>query len=76
AGMGMMGGVLNATRNGALAAAALSGTLAAAYGVSRFFYIRSARKREKELRAVLQRVVARAQESLNAPPETPRFPRR
>ncbi|MBC8087467.1 MAG: protein kinase, partial [Phycisphaerae bacterium] len=34
AGMGMMGAVLNATRNGALAVAALSGTLAAAYGVA------------------------------------------
>jgi len=76
AGMAAMGSILAATKNAPLAMLALAGAVTAAYAVSRMFYIRSAHKREKELRTVLQRVVARAQESLNAPPETPRFPRR
>lgn len=76
AGMGVMGSILNATRNGPVAVAALIATVGAAFGIARYFFVRSARKREKELRTVLQRVVARAQESLNVPPETPRFPRR
>lgn len=76
AGMAVMGSILNATRSGPLAFAALAGTLGVAFGISRYFFARSARKREAELKTVLQRVVARAKETLPSAGEMPRLPRK
>ena len=76
-GSAMMGIIMGSTRSPALAFAALLGTVAIGFGIGRTLFVRTSRKREMELRDVLQRVVARAQESIATQPTTNRqFPRR
>ncbi len=69
-GTGLMGGVLTATNSGPLAAVTLLSAVAAAYGAARFFFTRTARKRDAELQRVLQRVVERTREFLLATPDS------
>ena len=64
------------THNGQLALAAVGGVAVVAIGLARILYGRTSRKREAELLSVLQRVVARAKNSLQPAPSVPRLPRR
>jgi len=61
-GSGLMGAIMAATHNAALVPLALLGTSGAFFLVARFFYGRTARKRDAELRDVMERVVQRARE--------------
>ena len=76
AGSAVMGAVMGTTRNPALAFTALFGMVALGFGVARTLFARLSRKRESELRDVLQRVVVRAQESIAVQPDNKQFPRR
>jgi len=72
----VMGAVMGTTQNPAIAFAALGAMIVTGFGVGRTLYVRTARKREKDLREVLQRVVVRAQESLPPTPNVKQLPRR
>ncbi len=67
-GSALMGAVLNTTHSGPLAAATLLASVAACYTGARYFFTRTARKRDAELQRVLQGVVARAREFVLAAP--------
>lgn len=71
-----MGLIMSATHSGALAFASLLGTVSLGFGVARTIFSRMSRKREQELREVLQRVVARAQDSIQEQAKNKKFPRR
>ncbi|MEO7998798.1 MAG: serine/threonine-protein kinase [Gemmatimonadaceae bacterium] len=75
-GSGLMGAVMGATKNPALAFPVLFGMVAVAFGVARTLFVRVSRKREVELRDVLQRVITRAQDSLKDQGDNKQFPRR
>ncbi|MGV3708559.1 MAG: serine/threonine-protein kinase [Gemmatimonas sp.] len=75
AGSAVMGAVIAATRNPAIGFATMGATMAVGFGIARFFFTRSVKKREEELRNVLSRVVARAQKVLPAASVRP-LPRR
>ncbi|MDQ6611527.1 MAG: serine/threonine protein kinase [Gemmatimonadota bacterium] len=80
-GTGGGGGMLAAiimgnTQNGKLALAALGGLALLAIGLARTLFIRISRKREKALLSVLQRVVARATNSLEPAHTLPKLPGR
>lgn len=75
-GSGVMGAIMGATKNPALALPALLGTVSLSFGIARVLYVRLARRREKELREVIQRVIARAQDTLNDQGNNKQFPRR
>jgi serine/threonine protein kinase len=75
AGSALMGAVIAATRNPAIGFATMGATMAVGFGIARFFFTRSVKKREEELRNVLSRVVARAQELLLAS-QAKQLPRR
>ena len=61
-GSAMIGIIMGTTHNGALAVAGFAGTLTVAYTLSRTLFGRSSRKREREVRDVLARVVRRGKE--------------
>lgn len=61
-GSAMMGIVMSSTQNGGLAALGIVGTIATAYTLARTLFVRTARKREEEVREVLTRVVRRGKE--------------
>ncbi len=75
-GSGLMGAIMGTTQNPALAFAALGVTVATGFGIARLMFMRTAGRRERELREVLQRVVARAHDSLPTPSDTRKLPRR
>ena len=58
----MTGIIMSTTHNGALALAAVASTLTIAYTLSRTLFGRLSRKREREVRDVLTRVVSRGKE--------------
>ena len=58
----MIGIIMGTTHNGALAIAGIASTLTIAYSLARRLYGRSSRKREREVREVLERVVRRGKE--------------
>ncbi|MEP6765144.1 MAG: serine/threonine-protein kinase [Gemmatimonadaceae bacterium] len=70
-----MGIIMSSTQNGRLAGLVFAGIVISAVPVARLLFGRTARKREKELHDVLQRVVARAKESLE-PVTQSKLPRR
>jgi serine/threonine-protein kinase len=61
-GMGAFGAIMGTTHNGVLATAALLGTASVFFLGARFWFGRRARKRDAELRNVIERVVQRARE--------------
>ena len=83
-GLGISGGggslviglIMGTTHNGALALAGFAGVVVSALTLARTLYGRSARKREKELYDLLQRVLVRAKESLEPVSVAPRLPKR
>jgi hypothetical protein len=62
AGSALMGAIVAATHNPAVAPVALLGSAGLAYLLSRFLFVRSARKRDRDLRELMERVVQRARE--------------
>ena len=58
----LVGIIMGTTHNGALALAGIASTLTIAYTLSRRLFGRSSRKREREVRDVLARVVRRGKE--------------
>ena len=71
-----LGIIMANTHNGMLAGLVFAGIVPSAVIIARLLFGRTARKREKELHDVLQRVVARARESLEHVEEAPKLPRR
>jgi serine/threonine-protein kinase len=62
AGSAMMGAIVASTHNPAIAPFALLGTATIAYTIARFLFTRATRKRDRELRELMERVVQRARE--------------
>ena len=62
----MVGIIMGTTHNGALALAGIASTLTIAYTISRTLFGRASRKREREVRDVLARVVRRGKELVAA----------
>ena len=62
-GSAVVGIIMGATQNPFLALPAIGFTVSLGFGIARVLYTRTARKREKELREVMERAVKRAQAS-------------
>ncbi len=71
AGSAIMGAVINATRNPALGAGAMFGSIGVAFVLSRFFYGRTARARDIELQDAMQRVAQCARQFVAIAPNEP-----
>jgi len=61
-GMGLMAAVMGITHNGLMAGTTLVGTIGMCYGLARLVYSGMFRKRDAELRRVVEAVMARARE--------------
>lgn len=75
-GSAMMGVIMGATRSPALALPAMLCMVGVGFGIARTMFVRMSRKREAELREVLQRVVARALDSIADQAKNKQIPRR